>query len=134
MNKERNAFSEQRRNAKKRGIPFHFHFEEWCIWWEQQLGPDWFQMRGIGKFVMARIGDRGPYAHWNVRCITHAVNSREAAKITDAQILAIYRSSKNAAALAKEYNIDHSHAKRIKNGKVARSIIFQRRGVTRAVG
>jgi hypothetical protein len=33
--------------------------------------------RGVGKYVMARHGDAGPYAPWNVKCIRYEDNSRE---------------------------------------------------------
>lgn len=61
-----------------RGIEFHFTLLEWIQWWETNLGEDWFQMRGrlSHQYCMARKGDKGPYASWNVECITVAENHR----------------------------------------------------------
>ena len=54
--KYRHAFCAQRYIAGLRGIAFHFSFEEWCQWWESNLGPDWFKKRGrqMGQYVMGR--------------------------------------------------------------------------------
>lgn len=73
------AFREQRVQAANRGIEFHFKFDEWVGWWEFNLGPDWFQKRGRprGKYCMARMGDKGPYASWNVKCILSEENALE---------------------------------------------------------
>src|SRR6516164_1509550 len=62
--------------AQLRGIKFDFTFEEWCQWWERHLGPNWFNLRGRnkGQYQMARFGDTGPYAEWNVECITVTKN------------------------------------------------------------
>jgi len=68
-----------RNNARRRQIVFEFSFEEWINWWEKQLGKRWFEKRGIGKskYQMARFNDKGPYAVWNVKCITHSQNLSE---------------------------------------------------------
>lgn len=78
--RERQAFLMQRWCAeKKRGIKFQFTYEEWVAWWEKHLGPDWFEKRGpqFNKYVMARYGDKGPYAPWNVKCILAGENIDE---------------------------------------------------------
>jgi len=82
--KERTAWLGHKHGARVRGINFDFTYEEWTKWWETHLGPNWFELRGnaTGKYVMARNGDKGPYAPWNVRCITMADNLREAIKGT----------------------------------------------------
>ena len=74
--KRRAAFCQQRKTSRQRGIDFQFTWEEWLVWWEEQLGPDWLSKRGckIGKFVMARKGDVGPYHPSNVVCITTSKN------------------------------------------------------------
>jgi hypothetical protein len=61
------AFDRQRRNAKRRGIPFLLTFEEWWDWW--QTDGRWLN-RGSksSNFQMARIGDAGPYALGNIYC------------------------------------------------------------------
>lgn len=53
LKKQKAAFSIQKRNAKQRGIPFLFTFQEWWAWW--QIDNRW-ENRGMGrdKFVMAR--------------------------------------------------------------------------------
>lgn len=58
----------QVKTSRKRGIDWEFTFKTWVLWWREQLGPDWITKRGKCKnqHVMARDGDRGPYAVWNV--------------------------------------------------------------------
>lgn len=72
----------QKRGAKKRKIEWHFTFEEWVQWWKDNLGPDWIKKRGAGidQYQMARRGDRGPYAVWNVDCLTARQNRGDAIK------------------------------------------------------
>ncbi len=74
------AFAQQRRDARKRGIVFNFEFEQWENWWEINLGPNWFTLRGHrkGQYVMARLGDVGAYHPDNVKCITAEENHHEA--------------------------------------------------------
>jgi len=73
------AFAQQRRDSNKRKIAFNFTFEEWISWWESNLGQDWFSKRGsrLGQYVMARLGDKGPYSPENVKCITSEENHIE---------------------------------------------------------
>jgi hypothetical protein len=75
----RKAFTLQRLGARDRGIAFLLTFEQWKAWWEAQLGPDWFAMRGVGygKYCMARYGDAGPYKLGNIKCMLHVENHRE---------------------------------------------------------
>jgi hypothetical protein len=74
-NPKRVAYRQHKGHAKARGIDFLLTFEEWCDWW----GDD-FCNRGCtkGKLVMARHGDQGPYALWNIKKVTHSENAREA--------------------------------------------------------
>ena len=51
--------------AKQRGIPFLLTLEQWCDIWKQSGKWD-LRGRGIGKYVMSRYGDKGPYAVGNV--------------------------------------------------------------------
>jgi hypothetical protein len=69
-------FLVHKRSAKERHIGFKFTYEEWVAWWETNLGPDWINKRGCkrGQYVMARKGDKGPYAPWNVECVTCSEN------------------------------------------------------------
>ena len=76
------CFKSQRSGARKRGIPFYFTYPEWMGWWFDNLGPDWFEMRGpkSGQYVMARVNDFGPYHVSNVKCITCNENVSEIRK------------------------------------------------------
>ena len=62
-NPHRQAFNNQRCNAKKRGISFEFEYQEWIDWWGDEINS-----RGCraGQYVMARISDSGPYHPCNV--------------------------------------------------------------------
>lgn len=75
----RKAFGRQKYSADKNGRGFYFTFEEWVNWWEVNLGPDWILRRGPrpNQYCMARNGDVGPYALWNVQCKTNAENKEE---------------------------------------------------------
>lgn len=67
-------YSAHKANARKRGVPFLLTYDEWlCIW--MQSGH--FNARGnktANGYVMARHGDRGPYAVGNVAIIRHGDN------------------------------------------------------------
>jgi len=78
-NKIKDAFHNQRHNAKKRSISFNFKYEDWLMWWETHLGPDWFLKRGCnsGQYVMARKEDKGAYEEGNIKCILCNLNSFE---------------------------------------------------------
>ena len=67
-------FCEQRNRAKRRGIEWHFTFEEWVAWWGDDIDK-----RGNSKdsLVMARTGDIGPYHPDNVRKATVSENTNE---------------------------------------------------------
>src|SRR5229473_5180684 len=70
------CFAQHRRDARKREIEFKFTFEEWIQTWKDSGQLD---NRGPkqGQYVMARFGDKGPYASWNVKIITSSENHRE---------------------------------------------------------
>lgn len=78
-NKDEQNFSYQKHTAKRRGISFEFTFEDWATWWEENAGPNWSSLRGClaGQLVMARYGDKGPYARGNVKCIRMSENLSE---------------------------------------------------------
>jgi len=65
----RRAYSKQRSRAREREITFTFDFDEWLEWW---LVDGRWERRGRGgdKLCMCRLGDRGPYADWNVYAAT----------------------------------------------------------------
>jgi hypothetical protein len=73
----RQRYEEHKANAEIRGILFLFTFEMWVTWWGEQLGPNWFELRGQGKFCMARINDVGAYIPGNVKCITVGEDAAE---------------------------------------------------------
>lgn len=66
----------QRKDALRQGIGWYFTLESWVKWWETKLGPNWITLRGRGsnQYQMARKGDKGPYAAWNVECKTAKQN------------------------------------------------------------
>lgn len=70
------AWREQRKSARRRGIPFQLTFEQWFEIW---LRSGHLHERGCrqGQYVMARLNDTGPYAPGNVKIILHVENSRE---------------------------------------------------------
>lgn len=71
------AYQDQRRSAKnRRKVPFELTFTEWMWLW---LSSGYWDQRGNKRddYVMARIGDQGPYAVGNVFFQTVAENARE---------------------------------------------------------
>lgn len=68
-------YKNQKLNARKRGIGWEFTFPEWCGVWQESGKWD---LRGTGSgYCMARIGDVGPYAVWNVKIKTSSDNTKE---------------------------------------------------------
>src|SRR5262245_42046593 len=78
MRKWRRAFTLQRRQAAERGILFELTWEEWLLIW-QTSGKLSQRGKRSGQYCMARYGDTGPYAVWNVRIITVNQNNSEQA-------------------------------------------------------
>ena len=133
------AFKGQRQRAGTRGIQFLFTREEWIRWWEVHLGPDWMQKRGCrkGQYVMARDGDEGPYASWNVRCITVEQNHKENkrlfgtkrpgkapngiehwnSKLTESDVRQIFSAGGTYTSIAKSYNVSVQTISNIKHGR-----------------
>lgn len=75
--KARRAYLAHRACSRWRGIEFFLTFEQWWkIWW----GSGHWDERGkfAYQYVMARFGDKGPYAVGNVKIITVSENVREA--------------------------------------------------------
>lgn len=126
------AFHSQKQYARERGIAFCFTYLEWVTWWEAQLGPNWSTLRGPkpDQFCMARKGDVGPYAPWNIECKTNAENRREQhcvipigedsgrSKLTKKQVNAIRMSKLKYALLSQRYKVAQSTISRIKNGLI----------------
>ena len=72
----RTKFHSHKGNAKVRGVPFLLSFDEWRTLW---LDSGKWSQRGArrGQYVMARYGDRGPYAVGNVRICLSGENHQE---------------------------------------------------------
>jgi hypothetical protein len=70
-------YNQQKQNAKHRGIPWEFDFEDWWKVWRDS--GKWGE-RGckLGQFVMARRGDAGPYSVENVVIMEAGKNGSEA--------------------------------------------------------
>jgi hypothetical protein len=67
-------YVEQRRNAIRRGIPWEITFPQWVEVWRESGRWD---ERGRSGYVMARVGDSGPYKVGNVEIITQSQNSKD---------------------------------------------------------
>lgn len=66
------AYSQQRRNANTRGIPWEFHLWSWWTVWKDSGKWD---SRGRGQgYVMCRKYDSGPYSPENVEIAPQRVN------------------------------------------------------------
>jgi hypothetical protein len=131
----RHYFHRHKDSAKQRGIRFLFTFAEWEAWWIENLGADWLKKRGprSGQYVMARKGDKGPYAPWNVECITSNKNHSDTAKngtstrgiknpnakFSEANIREIYLSlPKHEDRITAKYNISRTYIYKIKQRKI----------------
>jgi hypothetical protein len=70
------AYRDQRYAARRRGIAFKLTFEQWLSIWKTSRR---LSQRGKQKnqYVMARPGDRGPYAVGNVKIVTINRNGHE---------------------------------------------------------
>lgn len=67
-------FQEQRNAARRRNISFLLTFEEWWKFWQDS--SHWYERgRNKGSYVMARFGDKGPYAVGNVKICTVEENA-----------------------------------------------------------
>lgn len=118
-------YVQQKTNAKKRGIPFLLTFEQWLAIWGDKLP---LRGRGRGKLVMARIGDRGPYAPGNVKIIPASANVAEGTRgersrrtsLKEADVRAIrekFASGATAPSVAADYGITAKGAYKIKYGE-----------------
>jgi hypothetical protein len=65
------AYTEQRNNAKQRGVAWHFDFGSW---WKVWVESGKWRERGRPGYCMAREGDSGPYAANNVYICTGSAN------------------------------------------------------------
>jgi len=127
------AYCYQKNTAKRRRIPWHFTFETWVKWWEEQLGPNWFKLRGrnAGQTVMSRPNDQGPYAPGIVQCITCTANHRNKTHVgrkgflTRKQVLAIFNAP-DVRPAARRFHVGLSTVLRIKSGKAYSNVTGKR--------
>ncbi len=76
MIKSVKQYCAHRSNAKYRRISWYFTYVSWRkLWAESGYWPK--RGNGPNDYVMARFGDKGPYASWNVKIITQHKNSTE---------------------------------------------------------
>ena len=127
------AYKEAIYHSNERGIRFLFSFAGWCSRWEEELGSDWFSMRGRcrGQYVMARFMDHGPYTPWNVKICLAQQNCTDRkrngvstagikhwqAKITDEQAKAIFLAVGSESQIGRKYGIHAATVGDIKRGK-----------------
>lgn len=129
----RRRFIEHRFSTRQRGIEFDFTLEEWVNWWETNLGPRWFTLRGNApdQYCMARKKDEGPYCGENVYLATNAENRRDRtingitnfgeknpqSKLAETQVIEILESSLSQRTLARKYGVNQSAISLIRSGK-----------------
>jgi hypothetical protein len=74
----KNAYRQQRYNARHRGVGFDLTFDEWTEIW---LASGHLEERGRGNgYMMCRKGDAGPYAVGNVFIAPGWFNSSQRAR------------------------------------------------------
>jgi len=67
-------FSDQKQNARRRGIQFEFDYNTWISWWGDDIK---LRGRGKGTLVMARKKDQGAYHPDNVVKLLNEENIRQ---------------------------------------------------------
>lgn len=77
VHKERyRKYCVHRQHAKGRGISWELSYIQWSLIWARS--SKWkLRGKGRGEYVMARFGDKGPYAPWNVKIILSSENVSE---------------------------------------------------------
>lgn len=134
MKAVRTAYLAQTYQAANRGIRFYFTYVQWIKWWEEQLGPNWFELRGCHKdeYVMTRIGDKGSYILGNVECKLAGDNIRDqvangtsnfgekhgCVKLTEKQAIAVRKACGTLKELSIKFGVHKSTIKYIKDGKL----------------
>lgn len=73
----RGKYQQHKENARKRRIAFELTFEQWLDVWVSSGHFDERSNKTADGYVMARKGDRGPYAVGNVEIVPHRVNIAE---------------------------------------------------------
>lgn len=69
-------YKKHRYSAEQRGIEFKLTFSKWIEIWEESGQLD-NRGREVGKYVMARFGDKGGYEVGNVKIVLSVENNRE---------------------------------------------------------
>ncbi len=107
LEKEKGAYRSQRHAAYKRKIKFNLTFDQWHFWWVNELGSNWFKLRGrkTGQFCMARFGDVGAYELGNIKCITVGENHSEWLRPNINLIRKIYQSKDCPLHISKKYKV-----------------------------
>ena len=76
------SYSQQKSNARERGIAWHLTLGEWWSIWQQS--GHWNERgRGARGYVMCRVGDVGPYEVGNVFIGTGIQNTSEGRKTSN---------------------------------------------------
>lgn len=70
------AYLQQEQSSRRRGIAWKFDFATWFAIW-QTSGKLHLRGQGVGKYVMSRLKDDGPYELGNVHIQLGTDNSRE---------------------------------------------------------
>ena len=71
---DKGKYARARNNALQRGVEWLFTFDEWLKVWKDS-GHYAERGRGAGCYQMARFGDCGPYAPWNVAIVRMEANA-----------------------------------------------------------
>ena len=126
-----------RYNALNRNVVFEFGPKEWIVWWENNLGVNWIKKRGRrrNQYCMARKGDKGPYATWNVDCILTLQNCADRktngtakgaiqigeknnkAKLTSSSVLKIFKAKGPSSEVCKSYGVSQCTVNDIRKGR-----------------
>lgn len=77
IRKTKTAYSVHKGHAKGRGVPWLFTYDTWRMTW---FASGHWDERGrlSGQYVMARLGDKGPYSPDNVHIVEVGANVSEA--------------------------------------------------------
>ena len=94
------SYAKQKFGAARRRIDFLLTFGEWLQIW---VDSGHLLERGCrkGQYVMARFGDKGPYAVGNVKIVTCNVNNKEAA-VGNKRALGVSRSKKTRVLISQK--------------------------------
>lgn len=128
-------YRSQKNNAARRNIEWQMTFAEWIKIWIES-GHYHERGLGIGKYVMCRIGDKGPYAPGNVEIGLSTENSRQGIQVAfrNGLIKKKYTHCRRGHELTKE-NIYHWRgARQCKKCIVIRSKAYYERKKVAALG